>query len=1125
MKCNYKLILIFLFLIINSFVKANHLVGTQADYKCLGGGTYQVSFSLYMEPTGLNAGNTPIDSKMTINIIDLDNPGASLLFDQFDIQKTSVDTIKTRYESKCTGAIFEDSMYIWNFVKTVSLPSNTNGYSIFYWRCCRPYNQSTVEDGEGLAIELTIPGGAISCNNSPVFNNAPVKLLCSDELIDVDFSATDIDGDSLVYRLAAPIVGGDNIANFYETNGTYTSAFVPPFNGVKYKAGYSGTNPFGNNGVNIGANGHLTGSVGLVGSDYVVGVEVDEYRNGVKIGTVRRDMPVIVVECNRLAAKVQDSIQVVAPSCSKTIEFESASINSNILNWDFGVSGTTSDISSTVNPSYTYPASGSYTVQLIATSNKYPSCKDTTSTVVTILPSISADFTYNSVCNSNKVEFTNTSNLNGTSEKDYHWQYIANNQSNLKEEDYIFSAAGNYNIFLSIENQNGCSDSITKMITVGDKNVSADFSYTSVCNSNKIHFNNISNLNGSTTKSLNWKFIGSTFDTQTLDSFIFNAAGTYQIQLAISSNDGCTDSIIKPVVVGDNNTIANLSSDKTGICEGKTKKYTASGGDTYQYFVNGNPVSTQNSYSSNQFQLNDIVTMIATSTEGCVDTITDTILIYPSAQFTLETQAICEGEAASIKAVGSTINSVYWNTGQIGAKVNFPAGSVTDSTFIYTATNRTSKNCSFSASITIPVHKNPEISSVIDQTICKGNSLSLEGNSLNNTSIISWSWSHGDAIQNPTITPTSDARYLLTAIDENGCMDTTSSLIQVGAYKPAILVDSITVCSGDNVTLQVFDGNNFRWSDEKGALLFTGNVFNFTGTESGWFVVTADDQSGICLDSKDTAYVTVIAPLTINVEEDNISICKEDELFDIKASTSSGESQWYQSIDNQLIKIGQENENEIFGLSMNDATKNTYVWEVKDKACNRTLYDSIVVSKHVIDSDAIQIIQTMGENEFIYKLEVPFNQSIEYQWSIYSEVIGEENSIEHHFDEPGEYLVTLTVNNKYQCETSRESIVFIERKNTFFVPNAFVAGREENRINSQFKPKGVFDNIESYQMEIYNRWGELIFGTDIIENGWNGQNQRTGESLMAGSYLYKMNYQVKDTDEVSTLTGYVLLFR
>jgi PKD repeat protein len=115
-------------------------------------------------------------------------------------------------------------------------------------------------------------------------------------------------------------------------------------------------------------------------------------------------------------------------------------------------------------------------------------------------------------------------------------------------------------------------------------------------------------------------------------------------------------------------------------------------------------------------------------------------------------------------------------------------------------------------------------------------------------------------------------------------------------------------------------------------------------------------------------------------------------------------------------------------------------------------------------------------------------------------------SPKHSYPDTGSYTVTLRVTNQFNCYTETSKIVeIVGVPGYLFVPNAFMpnSGTEELRT---FKAKG--SGLASYRLSIFNKWGELLWQTDKLEEGrpvegWDG----TYKSTLApqGTYIWKID--------------------
>jgi len=107
------------------------------------------------------------------------------------------------------------------------------------------------------------------------------------------------------------------------------------------------------------------------------------------------------------------------------------------------------------------------------------------------------------------------------------------------------------------------------------------------------------------------------------------------------------------------------------------------------------------------------------------------------------------------------------------------------------------------------------------------------------------------------------------------------------------------------------------------------------------------------------------------------------------------------------------------------------------------------------------------------------------------------------FNSEGTYTIYLTVTDAYGCTDSTSRKVSVSAPYTFYVPNAFSPNNDG--VNDQFLPKGVYVDEERYNMLIFNRWGETIFETQDVNQGWDGNVNSTGiesTEVSSDTYIY-----------------------
>ncbi len=272
----------------------------------------------------------------------------------------------------------------YTYALDITVPINTGGYTLSFERCCRNNTINNIVDPQstGATYWTHIPGFSGSFrNSSPVFKSLPPNFLCTNAPLNFDHSATDADGDSLVYELYQPFLG----ATSFDPLPNFTNATNPAnFQNVLWRNGYStyANQIDGNPTLSIDSKtGKLTLTPTVTGQ-FVIGIKVIEYRKGVKIGETKRDFQFNVSNCT---FDVVASFFVPKVNCQDNqVTFFNQSQGGIKFSWDFGESDKNDDTSDIKAPKYNYTKPGTYTVRLIAFSSG--PCRDTTSYDIIVKP-------------------------------------------------------------------------------------------------------------------------------------------------------------------------------------------------------------------------------------------------------------------------------------------------------------------------------------------------------------------------------------------------------------------------------------------------------------------------------------------------------------------------------------------------------------------------------------------------------------------------------------------------------------------------------------------------------------------------------------------------------------------
>ncbi|MBI4648076.1 MAG: PKD domain-containing protein, partial [Bacteroidia bacterium] len=344
---------------------------------------------------------------------------------------------------------------------------------------------------------------------------------------------------------------------------------------------------------------------------------------------------------------------VTACSGTQTVftdESTSAAGNITSWQWNFGDGNTSSQQA----PTHTYSTPGTYNVQLIV--SDINGCYDTIIKEVNSVFTIIADFIAVNVCQGTTTCFTDISYSSGGGITSWSWHFNDPNvpwympwlnSSGSQNPCHEFTQAGNYTIDLDIEDESGCTGSVSKTIVIYD-GPTANFSASSSSLGEPTIFTDQSASGTGSITSWSWNFSdGSPVSPMQNPEYTYAIAGTYNVTLTITDSNGCTSSITKQITVID---LPHADFSATMVCFGETTIFTdqstSPGGQItgWQWnFDDGNTSAVQNPshlYSSPGIYN---VQLIANDINGVFDTVVKPVTVYPLpvADFIYDT--VCDG--------------------------------------------------------------------------------------------------------------------------------------------------------------------------------------------------------------------------------------------------------------------------------------------------------------------------------------------------------------------------------------------------------------------------------------------------------------------------------------------------
>lgn len=282
-KYLYAITIFFVSLFVSNDVLASHGQGADISYECLGNGQYRILYQFYRDCSGIDA-----STSVSASIVSSCGGGTQSVVLTQDSLPKEVSNLCSSASSTCGGGSLP-GVQRYSYSAIVTLAPGCI-YTVSYGECCRnTINNLASSQSYDLYVEATINTTNNLCNNGPRFTSYPVPYYCIGQTYNYSHGTVEFDGDSLSFSLVAPL-------NSNNTPIAYTAPFNPT-NPMPTGAGF----------IFDPLTGQMTFRPTTVGN-YAVAVKVNEYRNGVLIGTSLRDIQIVVVNCNNIPPIVSPNI-------------------------------------------------------------------------------------------------------------------------------------------------------------------------------------------------------------------------------------------------------------------------------------------------------------------------------------------------------------------------------------------------------------------------------------------------------------------------------------------------------------------------------------------------------------------------------------------------------------------------------------------------------------------------------------------------------------------------------------------------------------------------------------------------------------------------------------------------
>ncbi|MFI5151028.1 MAG: PKD domain-containing protein [Bacteroidia bacterium] len=462
---------------------------------------------------------------------------------------------------------------------------------------------------------------------------------------------------------------------------------------------------------------------------------------------------------------------------------------------------------------------------------------------------------------------------------------------------------------------------------------------------------------------------------------------------------------------------------------------------------------------------------------------------------------VCQNSVVTFSNTSSGISySWKFGNGQTSTSVNPSVVYATSGTF--TVTLISTGTCGVdSIKQTVSVLALPAVTVIGNHTVCSGQSVTIQASG---ASTYSWSPASTLNVSNTATviaSPSTNITYTVVGTSASGCKDTSLFSLTINPAPLVSVTPVDSVCKGTSATLTATGASTYSWSPSATLNISSGPTVSSNTLVTTIYTVTGTGVNGCTASATSEVYVSAL-PVILTSGLDTLCSGSTTVLAVSGASTYTWTPSTYLSSTSGS------------SVSCTPAANITYtITGVNGLGCFGTTLWNLVVG------NASRALFSMSEG---CTGNVVFTQSSQnasaFHWSFGD---GQTSALAipvHNFASAGIYTVMLTTDPGTICKDSVQHIINVHSGSpAFSIPNIF--SPNEDGQNDVFALEGL-DYCTDFSIQIYDRWGVLLFHTDQAkQNFWNGRDL-SGQPVVAGVYFY-----ILTGDKGYVKTGPVTLIR
>ena len=581
----------------------------------------------------------------------------------------------------------------------------------------------------------------------------------------------------------------------------------------------------------------------------------------------------------------------------------------------------------------------------------------------------------------------------------------------------------------------------------------------------------------------------------TTRKIVVSTPGNYSV--TVTNIDNCT-AVSAPEQVTVNTAVATITAlGPTTLCPSDNVVLEANSGLSYLWST-GETTQTISVSSTGTY----VVTVL--NNNGCseVSAPVSTTVSVPQAIITPSgPTTICPGNTVTLNANPGI--SYLWSTGETTQSI---AASQAGN---YTVEVTNNDGCdTISTSVEVIIDVPVAVATAQGPTnFCLGENVII---SANNGS--GYLWNTGETTQN--ITASSAGTYSVTVTNATGCTEVSNEIVVTTMTAVANItpLGPTIFCPGGEVTLEANPGLSYTWSNGETTQSITVN-------EGGAYTVIVLNNNGC--DANSSPVQVTISPLPqISYTADRLGGCDPFTPQFINNTITDANATYFWDFGDGTTSSITNPSHQYVGVGVYTVT--LQVTSSFGCFAEFTYPNMITVSASPIADFTYMNEKGGGTDPLQFNSTIRYiDQSIDaahWIWDFGDGFTSNDQNPLHTYSEAGEYRIKLTVLNQYDCPATKEATVLVT---PFFIPNAFTPdgdGKNDAFFNINFEM-----NVASFELQVFNRWGQMVFKSDDPAKAWRGEYS-DGKPAAQGVYVYQ--YIITDHNNIEhEYRGQVTLVR